>query len=178
MIRVPRRPFSLSLVAVALLGALSGCDETTAPPRVTGIILTPVSETLSIGGVLQLGANVLGSSGSTLSNYPVEWSSSETSVATVSSAGIVNALTVGTTTITATAGDISRDAQILVRPPNCTTPGGGALTVGGAQSGNMAQSSCLLYNAFTAVGYSMTLPAAAGVKFNLTSSGHSPGLSR
>ncbi len=87
-----------------------------ALPQLTSISITPSNSPLAVGSTLPLMAT-----GNGVSSYllqPVLWSSSSPSVATVSnaagSAGIVNALSAGTTTITATVGTISATAQITV----------------------------------------------------------------
>ncbi len=165
-----------SFAALALLLVLGACSEPTAPPRVTGLILTPLNDTVSIGASQQLVVTAIGASGSTLSGVHVDWSTSAPSVAAVSPAGLVTGLAAGTATITATAGDISRTATILVRPADCGAPSGAALVLGGVRHGAMSDSPCLLYDAYTATGYPLTVSSADGMRLQLNSSGFSGGL--
>lgn len=164
------------VLSLACLGALAACDEPTAPPRVLGIVLTPVLDTIAVGQTLQVAANVLGVSGSTLSGHPVDWTSSAPSVATISSSGLVSALSAGTTIISAKAGDQTRTATIVVQPPACTTPAGPPLSIGGSQSSAMNASPCLLFTNLHAVGFPMTISAATGARMNITASGFQPGI--
>ncbi|MGL2993348.1 DUF5010 domain-containing protein [Flavobacterium sp. TSSA_36] len=72
---------------------------------VTNVTLTPVSSTIVDGTTLQLTATVTPSNAT---NKNITWSSSTPSVATVNSAGLVTAITPGTTTITVTTQDGSK----------------------------------------------------------------------
>jgi len=74
---------------------------------VTGISLSPNQVVLNIGQTSQLTATV---TPSIAVNKAVIWSSSNTQIATVSSSGLVAALTAGTVTVTATAADGSNVA--------------------------------------------------------------------
>ena len=74
----------------------------TTAPLVSSVSLSPASKTLNVGGTVQLTATV---SPSNAYNKAVTWSSSNTTVATVSSSGLVTAKAEGTATITATAKD-------------------------------------------------------------------------
>lgn len=165
-----------SFAALALLLALGACNEPTAPPRVTGLILTPLNDTVTIGASQQMVVTAIGASGSTLSGVHVEWSSSEPLVAAVSAAGVVTGLSSGTATITATAGEISRTATIVVRPAICGAPPTAALVLGGVRNGAMSDHPCLLYEAYTATGYPLTVSSADGMRLQLNASGFSGGL--
>lgn len=79
---------------------------------VTGVTVTGDTKYLYVGGsVLALSATVTPSDAT---DKTVTWSSSDTSVATVSSSGIVTPKARGTTTITATAGSVSGTYEISV----------------------------------------------------------------
>jgi kumamolisin len=87
------------------LGSPAGPEiktELTSWVSVTGITLTPSTATVAIGASLQLTANV---SPSGATNKTVAWKSSNTLIATVSSAGLVRRLKAGVATITATTND-------------------------------------------------------------------------
>jgi uncharacterized protein YjdB len=77
------------------------CTVTVTQP-VSGVSVSPTSATLNVGGTQQLTATV---SPSTASNQNVTWSSSNTSVATVSNTGLVTAVAAGSATITVRTSD-------------------------------------------------------------------------
>lgn len=167
ILRNLRLPIAFSM----LLTAMAACSEPTAPPQVSSIILTAVRDTLTVGASGQIAANVLGTSGNTLSGVKVEWSSSTPAVATVSSSGVVTAVAPGRATISATAGGKTSSRAIVVRPPVCGAPAGAALTLGGSRTGNTATSPCLLFESFTAVGFPFTMSTAGGVRLSAQATG-------
>lgn len=69
---------------------------------VTGISVSPTSANINVGATKSLSATV---SPSNATNKAVMWSSSNTSIATVSSSGVVTGVNAGSTTITATTAD-------------------------------------------------------------------------
>lgn len=82
---------------------------------VTAISLNTNSVTINtIGGTSQLTATTTPEGGS------VSWSSSNTSVATVSSSGLVTSVAYGSATITATAGSVSATCSVTVAQATCT----------------------------------------------------------
>ena len=87
---------------------------------VTGVSVSPTSATISVNGTQQLSATV---SPSDATNKSVTWSSSNTSVATVSSSGLVTGKTAGTATITVTTNDGNKKgtATLTVLPRPVTT---------------------------------------------------------
>ena len=66
--------------------------------------MIPLAPSLVVGGTVGMGAIVRGVTGNELTGQPVAWASSNPSVATVDSAGVVTGVAVGTATITATSG--------------------------------------------------------------------------
>jgi uncharacterized protein YjdB len=93
---------------------------------VTSVAVAPPSNTIAVGGNVQLTATV--SSGTTvLTDRVVGWSSSNDAVAVVSSAGRVTGLKSGSVTITATSEGVSGSASVtvgiasIVVSPNPTT---------------------------------------------------------
>ncbi len=81
---------------------------------VSGVTLDKTSQYATIGESYTLTATVSPSDAAA----EVEWSSSDTSLATVDSNGNVNAIAAGTVTITATAGGKSATCEITVREVN------------------------------------------------------------
>ena len=79
--------------------------------NVSGVTLTPSTTELIIGGTVSIAAEV---SPSDASDKSVTWSSSDESVATVSSTGVVTAKSVGTAVITVTTTDGGKTATCTV----------------------------------------------------------------
>ena len=89
----------------------AACEVTVTPIRVSGVTLSSSTISMVNGNISTLTATV---SPSNAANKNVTWTSSNTSVATVSSSGVVTAKSVGTTTITVTTEDGSKKATCLV----------------------------------------------------------------
>jgi uncharacterized protein YjdB len=106
---------------------------TPAEPRT--VTVTPANPLLAVGKNLQLAATVTMSDGTRLSTISPSWASSNTSVATVSSKGVVRGAAVGTASISATYRDSktavtvsgSTTVTVLSGPPQITgfTPASG-----------------------------------------------------
>jgi arabinoxylan arabinofuranohydrolase len=78
---------------------------------VTSVAVSPTSQSLNVGGTLQLTATV---SPSNASNKSVTWSSNNTSIASVNSTGLVTALAAGTAIITVTTVDGGKTATSTI----------------------------------------------------------------
>ncbi len=103
--RRPRRArFSTLLLVTALVG-LGACeeDEVTVPETAASVEVTPRLNSVVAGQTKQLAAQAKDASGNNLSNDNVVWRSLDTTVARVSSAGLVTVLSSGATAITATS---------------------------------------------------------------------------
>lgn len=96
--------------------AVIACEPTIPPPEPAGIKLSPArAELHEVGETVQLRAAVRDEDGKVIEAYEVGWSTSDSSVATVSSSGLVRAEEEdGTATITGTAGSVSATATITV----------------------------------------------------------------
>ena len=94
---------------------LSSIDYNPYVP-VTGVAVTPTSQTLDIGNTLSLSAII---SPVNATNTNLSWNSSDNSIATVSALGEVTAVSEGTVQITATTedGNFSAFSTITVNPP-------------------------------------------------------------
>lgn len=126
---------------VVVAGAMAGCgggSEPSAPSTTAtaAIIVTPSTQSLIIGTSLPLQAQVQDASGQVVRDATIFWSSSDTTVAIVSSAGVVSAKAVGTVQIAASAGGKSAVAILAVLPVPVASvsvlPATGAIAVGGA----------------------------------------------
>lgn len=104
-------PGTATITATSEGGLTAKCTVTVSNISVTGVTLSSTSETLSIGSTKQLNATV---SPSNATNKSVTWTSSNTSVATVDTNGLVTAKAVGTTTITVKTVDGSKTATCSI----------------------------------------------------------------
>jgi len=87
---------------------------TVAGAPVASVTVTPASASVQAGQTQQLSATLKDANGNILTGRTVTWSSSNTSVATVSSSGLVTAKVAGSATITATSEGQSGTASITV----------------------------------------------------------------
>ena len=97
---------------------------TSAPPApVASVSVAPATASITVGGTRQLSATLRDASGNVLTGRAVEWSTSASAVATVSSGGLVTARAAGLATITARSEGVSGTAAITVTAPptNLTT---------------------------------------------------------
>lgn len=88
---------------------------------VATITVTPTTPTVIAGGTRQLAATTLSAAGATLTGRAIAWSSSNTSVATVSSSGLALGVSPGNAVISATAEGITGSATITVSAPAAGT---------------------------------------------------------
>ena len=99
-------PFaSLSRIALVLL--LTACGGggggSSGPPPVATVTVSPAAASIEVGLAVTLTATTADASGNVLTGRVVTWASSNTSVATVSMAGLVTGVAAGQATITATS---------------------------------------------------------------------------
>jgi len=87
-------------------------NVTLAP--VATVTLTPSSANVAITGTVQLTATPKDANGNPLTGRAISWSSSDNTIATVSSSGLVTGVAAGTVTITATSEGKSGTASVTV----------------------------------------------------------------
>jgi uncharacterized protein YjdB len=115
-------------VGAALIVATAVCcdqaDTAHAQVRqvVASVAMAPQSVSLAVGETRLLSAEALDEGGSSVEDAPIQWSSSNTSVATVSSGGLVTARGGGSATITAKSGDASGSSSVTVEGGNTSGP--------------------------------------------------------
>ena len=104
------------VVVVALLSACSdGGPTESATPSPASVTVTPASGTLSaLGQTLSLTAVVRDAKGQTLTGVPLAWASSDGSIVTVDSVGLVTATGNGTAIVTATTRDGLANASVPI----------------------------------------------------------------
>jgi len=91
------------------------CEVEVTPVFVTGVTLSQTTATPRIGETLTLTATVQPTNAT---NQTVTWTSSDTTVATVNNAGVVNAIALGSATITVTTedGNYTATCEVTVLP--------------------------------------------------------------
>ena len=133
-------PTALWLTRGALLFALvvsagcgpdaTGSNNVIINTDVARVDVTPASSTLDVGGSAQLRAVTYDAAGTEIQGKSIAWSSSASTVASVTSTGTVTGVTPGSATITATADGRRGTADITVIPRGNSS---GTITVNGAQ---------------------------------------------
>lgn len=103
---------------LAFLGLIASCGGGGEEPRepVAGVEVAPAAVTLSPGQGTQFSATLRDAQGNVLTGRSVTWTSGNTAVAELSSAGAALAVAEGSTTVTATSEGVSGDATITVGP--------------------------------------------------------------
>lgn len=110
--------------ALLVILALAGCGDSstiTRGPVVDTIELTSPSPNVRAGGTLTLGAKLKDATGRSIDNVAIYWSTSNSSIATVSTVGVVSANAPGDVTIAASALGKSATASIKVNPREVAT---------------------------------------------------------
>jgi uncharacterized protein YjdB len=103
--------FTLSAISDGKVGNLA---MTVAAKPVASVTITPANGSAVVGQSAQLTANALDASGAPLAGKTFTWQSSDPSIATVSAAGLVTTLAVGTTTVSATTGGVTGTGTFTV----------------------------------------------------------------
>ncbi len=155
------------LATIAFTVGLASCggsaNKTVSPPQLTAIALSPATATLAVGGTESLVVNGTYNTGSsaTISAADVTFQSSNTSVATVSAAGVVTAVATGTADISASdssAGLSTSQADVItVQPPQLTSISLSPLTATLLPGGTQQLTVVGTYN----TGSTANLPASA-----------------
>ncbi len=132
-----RRVRIFASVTLALVVACSGGD--TAAPNIiaatpTRVVVAPSSASVAVGGTQRLLATLYDQNNNVMSGYSMAWSTSDQSIATVSSAGVATGVGAGNATISAVAGGVTGTASITVTATTVTrvqlTPAAATVDVG------------------------------------------------
>lgn len=113
---VTARAVGETQVAASFNGKSGVASVTVQRPPVASVTLQPASATLERRETVTLVPTLKDASGATLTDRLVDWTSSNASIATVSPAGVVTAVTIGSATITATSEGKSATAAVSVVP--------------------------------------------------------------
>lgn len=129
---------SVTITAESVVDHVAGtATVTVVPVSVTSISISPAgAQTVFQGLTLQLSATTRDASGAILTGRPVNWTTSNSAVATVSSSGLVAGVGLGNAQITAESEGVTNGVQVTVAPrPVATvalTPNPGSVKVGSA----------------------------------------------
>ncbi len=133
--RITERVARAALAASLLLSAACASDATGSnnivpTGEVARVTVTPATSTLDVGGTAQLSAVTYDAAGAVLQGKSIAWSTSASTVASVTSTGLVTGVSQGNATITATADGRRGTADITVVPRGTSL---GTITVNGQQ---------------------------------------------
>ena len=106
-----------SATITAASGNATGIAGVTVNPiPVASVVVAPATASVTIGLATTLTATPEDASGNPLTGRTVTWSTSNASVATVSSSGVVTGVAQGSATITASSGSVNGTASVTVSP--------------------------------------------------------------
>ncbi|HWM15267.1 MAG TPA: Ig-like domain-containing protein, partial [Microbacterium sp.] len=101
---------------LSILVAACGGNEGTGPVAAASVIIQPDSVSLSVGATHQLAASVRDKKGGVLIGRTVAWSTADGATASVSSTGLVTAVSAGRAVISATSDGKVGEAVIRIDP--------------------------------------------------------------
>ncbi len=105
-----------SLVTILSLASATSCTGFFQNPVLTTVTIGPQTPTINVGGTLQMSATGTYNDGSTKNlSSGVFWSSSDSTVASISSAGLVTGVSNSSATITGSSGTVSGTTTVTVQ---------------------------------------------------------------
>lgn len=110
-------PGTVTIVATAR-GAQGQTTMRVVPVTAVRVAIAPGDSAIAIGSTVQLAAAVLDASSRPIPGRLVTWSSSDAAVATIGPNGVVRAVGIGVTRITATSDGVTGEAALRVRDPS------------------------------------------------------------
>ena len=108
---------ALRTAVVALSSWSCGSTEPSATPEVAAIVVSPATSTLAVDAQLPLQAQVRDGSGAIVPEADITWTVQNPEIVSISAAGVVKALAVGTSQVAANELGKSGLAVITVNPP-------------------------------------------------------------
>ena len=102
----------------AAAGEISGAAVVTVMQSAGLVVVSPAADTIAPGDTLRLAAESFDENGNAIAGAEFAWSSSDRSVATVDTSGLVRGVAEGTATITAAVGDVSGTSEIAIQNPD------------------------------------------------------------
>lgn len=103
-----------TMVTATSEGRTGSAAITVNPPPVTSVVVSPSTKSIQVGEQTGLSAETRGAGGQLLTDRPVSWSSTNETVAAVSSSGVVTAVAPGSSTISAISEGVSGSASVTV----------------------------------------------------------------
>jgi alpha-tubulin suppressor-like RCC1 family protein/uncharacterized protein YjdB len=165
---------------IASAGGITGQTALTVLPiPVATLTLTPQTASVAVGLTSQFAVTAIDANGSLIASPTIVWTSSDTTKAKVSSAGLVSGIAVGRVTITAQSGGKSSVATVTIASDVVQiglSPANATIVV--AQTTHATASIAIVNGVSTAVTFSSSNPAVAtvtGVGAVATITGVSPG---
>jgi hypothetical protein len=129
---IARAALGAALLASAACGSdATGSNNIVPAGEVAQVTVSPTTSSLEVGGTTQLSAVAYDGAGAVVQGKSVAWSSSAGTVASVTSTGLVTAVSQGNATITATVDGRRGTADISVVPRGTSL---GTVTVNGQQT--------------------------------------------
>ena len=126
-----------TMVVVALSSWSCGSTAPIVTPEVAAILVSPATSTLAVDAQLPLQAQVRDGSGEIVPDAAITWTVENPEIVSISAAGVVKALAVGTSQVAANALGKSGLAIITVSPPaNQGSANPGSADPGSADPGN------------------------------------------
>lgn len=156
-------------IITAASGNKSGISTIEVSPEpIASISVAPAADTVLVNGTVQLVPTLRDALGAVVTGRTVSWTSSATTVATVSTSGLVTGVGDGVATITASADGKSATASITVFGP-CSTAIAPVVAVGATVNGTLAATDCRLVDGSYADPFNITVTVATAVQVDLTS---------
>jgi len=104
-----KKVLAILFALLLTIGCLTACSV-----EAESIVLSNTTMTINIGNAQAVTAEVMPAD---TSDKSIEWSSSNTAVATVNNVGVITGVSTGTCTITATCGEASATLTVTVKKP-------------------------------------------------------------
>ena len=106
----------------AAAAAASGTAIVVVKQSAGSVTVSPTADTIAVGDTLRLAAEAVDANGQRVEDAEFTWASSDESVATVDTSGLVRGIAESTASITATAGSAQGTARITVTNPHYAPP--------------------------------------------------------
>ena len=109
----------VSLIGACVLAFIGACSKDALGPNASGvesIQIAPATATVAVGSNLTLSAEVRDADGNLFPSPRISWASADPSIASVSSAGVVTGIKVGTVLVAASSRGKDAFARITVNP--------------------------------------------------------------
>ncbi len=112
----------LALAALSVSGACKGTTDPGDKNRVVTVTVTAPLTSIVVGTSTQATATAITQAGTTVTNPTVTWQSSAPNVATVTSAGLVTGVAIGSATISAKVQNVTGTITLTVTGDPCAAP--------------------------------------------------------